>query len=832
MPNLKLSIIIFFILISSNIFSQTLFPVSNVWGKYGFIDSDKDTIIECIYDFAEEFSDDLALVKNSLQFKVIDTAGVLYDLGQLKYTEKFRFDIGEGHSGLPIIIRVWDCQYLNKKGEVELEIPYTDAESFINGTAKVYDGDLFNFIDKDGILLFEWKKNIDYDYRPVQYNDKYGYINLNGKLVIDYQYIVAKDFTDGVAIIGNGLKWAIINTSGKIISEWYDEISDFIGEVAIISEYKKYGFLDKTGKLVSQGYTTAQLYSDSLFLVTRDEKFGFVNTTGNLVTQWYDEVYGFEDGYCKVRKDEKYANLNTLGALVMGWYEEIGDFKEGYVKVYNNGEYSVINHRGIHISDWYPYIDDFTEGFAVVKSGKFYGYMNKNGDIIVDFQFDKAEPFNQGLAMVQKDSLVAFIDKTGSFTTDYHRKMIYYSKTPPKGLVLLKIGKKYGFQSLNGTIIIPCKHDYAENFSDDLALIKNNSKEMYIDIEGNLHEDFSDNDSLRRDWGNGHTGQLITLQAWDCAYIDQEGKIVLEVPYSNAYSFYDDEAQVEIGDKYNFIDTSGTLLYEWKEYDHDYHAIAGESKFGYINKNNVLVIDYLFDYAEDFKDGIAKVRIGDRKTGKYGFIDKTGKLFSELYNEVSEFEDGISIVESDGKFAVIDGTGKVLSSWYSEIRPFVDDYSIVMQSDRYSFINKEGKQITLLYEKVYPFSEERAKIYNNGRWGFIDKNGKLVVPTIYDAAWDFNGAVAKIKKDNKYAFIDNTGEVITDWYERVNSFSNGYALVYFAGKWGYINTDGELAIECKFDQAFAFTDGKAIVINEGESYYINKKGEKIGKVDE
>jgi len=831
MKKFRLQIFTLFLLFPQLIFSQTLFPVSDVKGKYGFIDADKDTVIECIYDYAAEFSDDYALVKKNLKLKVIDTAGVLYDVGQLKYSEKFRFDIGEGHTGLPIIIRVWDCAYLNKKGTIEMEIPYTDAESFSNGKAKVYNGDLFNYINKNGVLLGEWQKNIDYDYRPVLFNDKYGYINLNGKLVIDYQFIVAKDFTDGVAVVGNGLKWALINTSGKIISDWYDQISEFRGDIAIIKEYEKYGFLNKSGKLVSQGYTSAELYFDSLYLVKSDEKLGFVNATGNLVTSWYDEIYGFENEYCKVRKGDKYANLNSLGALIMGWYDEIDEFKEGFVKVRDKDKYAIINHKGIPISEWYPYIDDFHEGFALAISGKKYGYLNKNGKTLVDFEFDKAQPFEQGIAMVEKDSLVSYIDKNGDFITDWHKKMKYYSKTPPKGLVLLVIGKKYGFQSLNGAVLIPCKNDYAENFSEDVALIKNNPKEMYIDINDNLYSEIPKNDSLRKDWGNGHTGQYITVTSWNCAYINQEGKIVIDIPYSNAFSFSDGKAKVEMGDKYNYIDTTGNLLFDWIDYERDYTAVVNEGKFGFIDKNNKIVINYKYDYAEDFIKGYAKIRVGDRKTGKYAFIDKTGKQISELYNSVSDFENGVSIVKNDDKYAIIDTTGKVLSIWYSEIQPFIDEFAIVQLAERYSFINTNGKQISILYEKVYPFSEERAKIYNNGRWGFIDKSGKLVVPTIYDGAWDFNNGTAKVKKDSKYAFVSTDGEFVSDWYDRINTFSNGYALVNANGKWGYINEEGKLEIECKFEQAYAFTDGKAMVINSDESFYINKKGENIGNIE-
>jgi hypothetical protein len=49
-------------------------------------------------------------------------------------------------------------------------------------------------------------------------------------------------------------------------------------------------------------------------------------------------------------------------------------------------------------------------------------------------------------------------------------------------------------------------------------------------------------------------------------------------------------------------------------------------KWGFIDKQGKLVINPQFDRAENFVDGLAPVRIGDEKTGKWGFIDKQGKL--------------------------------------------------------------------------------------------------------------------------------------------------------------------------------------------------------------
>ena len=41
-------------------------------------------------------------------------------------------------------------------------------------------------------------------------------------------------------------------------------------------------------------------------------------------------------------------------------------------------------------------------------------------------------------------------------------------------------------------------------------------------------------------------------------------------------------------------------------------------------KPGTIVINPQFDESRSFSDGLARVRFGDFKTGKWGFIDKTG----------------------------------------------------------------------------------------------------------------------------------------------------------------------------------------------------------------
>ena len=54
-------------------------------------------------------------------------------------------------------------------------------------------------------------------------------------------------------------------------------------------------------------------------------------------------------------------------------------------------------------------------------------------------------------------------------------------------------------------------------------------------------------------------------------------------------------------------------------------------------------------------------------------------------------------------------------------------------------------------------------------------------------------------------------EIIAPQYEEAGRFSDGLAAVRKDGKWGYINTAGEVVIPFQYEMAFIFNEGKAIV---------------------
>ncbi len=64
-------------------------------------------------------------------------------------------------------------------------------------------------------------------------------------------------------------------------------------------------------------------------------------------------------------------------------------------------------------------------------------------------------------------------------------------------------------------------------------------------------------------------------------------------------------------------------------------------------------------------------------------------------------------------------------------------------------------------------------------------------------------------------------------FESAGIFSEGMAAVKVGGKYGFINTTGEMIIEPRFDEAGNFSEGSAVVYTGGFPGHVNRKGLRV-----
>ena len=124
-------------------------------------------------------------------------------------------------------------------------------------------------------------------------DDKYGFIDKNGKVIIPCKWRTAFSFSEGLAPVEDDRgKWGYIDKTGKIVIpfqwEWANSFSE--GLACVKGENGKYGYIDKTGNLVipcKWVRETFDHFRDGLVLVQDEKyKYHYLDIKGNVVIKF------------------------------------------------------------------------------------------------------------------------------------------------------------------------------------------------------------------------------------------------------------------------------------------------------------------------------------------------------------------------------------------------------------------------------------------------------------------------------------------------------------------------------------------------------------------
>lgn len=201
--------------------------------------------------------------------------------------------------------------------------------------------DRIRFIDLDGII--RGKVNLDVTdfglyqegFCAVKYQDAYGFIDLDGNILIDgLRY--AGCFQNGKAVIcDNEGKWALIDTEGKICSDYFEEIKvDYagrylFGENVIAKKDGKYGLYNSSLKKEKKELDVSEVdipVEKGLVAYKKNEKWGFIDSTGKVkIEPAYENARSFSNGFAAVCQDGKWGLINEKGQIILDYtYNEIG----------------------------------------------------------------------------------------------------------------------------------------------------------------------------------------------------------------------------------------------------------------------------------------------------------------------------------------------------------------------------------------------------------------------------------------------------------------------------------------------------------------------------
>ena len=687
---------------------------------------------------------------------------------------------------------------IDRTGRELLPCAYDEIEIFPKEECVAVRKDSnWGLVDAQGKLLLEpaWEEvqPLVNGFIPVKKDGKWGYADASGKLVIPCTWDNAWRFSAaGTAVVTKetqeGRKRGYIDKSGRVITELkWDGAQTMSAEgVGAVKRDNRWALVGKDGKVCGEPQWEIQwrfLRSDLGFMPAhKDGKWGLIALDGTvLIEPSWDAVAPAENGVLFSRPGAKGIFVGAGGKTVFetGPWEEVRGVQSPY--------------------DWAEK-PGFVEGSLAVRSGDKWGFISDKGDTVIPAEWDNVGVFSEGLVAVKNKN-----DRGGW-------KFLAADGSPafanPEGL---KIGDDWRAPRFRNGKIEARGKDYAT---------------VAVDREGKILGEWNENPWLPED---------VTIRGINFDYVSRYGRY---------------------GYMRNFADKDGTIFmrdvpYPMSTLD-DPFPYPGPPRYGLATAAGAVLVEPTWDCAAVISPEWVRVWVD----GGQGLVNSKGEqILRPEWKRVEVAGNGLLLATNGEKEVVFDRNGKALlpeGLLGAEYANFYDNGFMVRSE------NADG---SILWSLCDPSSSEPVSFKNASRvyWnGDLAKNGLLWIEERDSGRWSLvkrDGSALGISQatqperwfmpegfgvlnrdDGTKIHVGVDGQMLGDKsWEDAFLFSHGLAPVKTDGKWGFIDTKGEMVIQPVWDEANEFqnigTDESPVliarVLREGRWGCIDPNGREV-----
>lgn len=550
-------------------------------------------------------------------------------------------------------------------------------------------------------------------------------------------------------------------------------------------------FIIKKTQQENKEYEIETVAEYKYFVLKENNQYGVINAQGNKIieTKYEDiKIPNPEKAIFICYENKKTKVLNEKGEEIFTEYEKIEPlrlknvssnlmYEKSVLKYSENGKYGIIDFNGKKITKAvYEEIDtlQFKEGELLVKQEGKYGVINIKGTTLVKTNYDKIET-----------------DKFYEEENGYKNAGYIVSQTTDEGY-------RYGYVNLEGKEIIETKYNDLSRITDI------DSDDIYIICAENGKYGVFKNDK-----------QIINNEYQSLVYNETNNSLIALK-----------------GKKYGVISTTGNIIvpFEYKQID-----ITGDYIYGTTTDENVKIFDSNGQEANidknlsiiDIKDTDYKMYIQTANNQTtYNVYKKEQKITNNDYTYIQYLYDNYFIVcDKEGKLGIIDDNENIKVSINYNTIQIIENTNMVQAINNNTktteIYSKEMKKICELENATIENNKEYIKLYNDKETKYINKDEKEVKNT----ELFINNKIFAKKSGDKWGFEDIKGNKIVDYkYEKVTELNQyGFAGIKQNGKWGVINSEGEIIVEPIYelnenDPKF-IGEYYQVIYGNGEIYY-------------
>lgn len=285
--------------------------------QWGYINIKGETIIPPTYYDAQPFSEGLAAVS------LLNSWGYIDAKGKIKIKCQFEKAYAFDQKGFAKVGYHGHCGFINKKGKwlIEPKFDWWGLGAFSSNNlakARFEEGKSF-FINRQGDIVLKPRFKSFYEFSEdlclfKMSNNRYGFMNAQGKAVIPAHYEEAVDFSHGLAkVLING-SWGFINKKNELVIA--PEFKNNTAEISLEDVFKVglekaiprphissfspsglaffeangvYGAINTSGDIIiPTQYTDISEETAEIFLVTtQDGREGYIRRDGSWIGDYY-----------------------------------------------------------------------------------------------------------------------------------------------------------------------------------------------------------------------------------------------------------------------------------------------------------------------------------------------------------------------------------------------------------------------------------------------------------------------------------------------------------------------------------------------------------------
>ena len=495
--------------------------------------------------------------------------------------------------------------------------------------------------------------------------------------------------------------------------------------------------------------------------------------------------------------------------------------------------------------------------FLLEKEEK-YGVIDKLGNVIIEPIYDIVQIPNPEKAVfvclydykTETNSYTVKVlnDKNEQIYEEYEEVNAIPIKSSETGIfyekTILKCKKdgKYGLINLDGKELIKPKYDEIESldYKEGTLLTKLENQYGVVNINGYelikpKYSSITTDGYYSEETNSIKTGFIVsrtTEQGYRYGYIDYKGKEILDTEYNTLEKIND----IDDEKNYYFIASrdgqAGVIKNKKIIVPHEYTEI------GYNNVNNLFIVKKAEQYGVLNIDGnnvipinydeisFSGVYINAIKENQEFLFDEKGNLISDAkYVNITptENKEYMITVDKNDYYGVADeNKEQIIKNNYSYIEYLYDNYFIAVKGGKTGIINDEEKYvIEFNYDNISKIEDTNLLQAKNGNITQIIGKNMQVVASLENGIIDKVNNYVRLYSDKEIIYINMEGNIVNskDVYQGNKLFAKNEN-----GKWGFVDKDGNVKVEAKYDFVTEFENGVAGIKKDGKWGVIDENG--------